>query len=133
MGRTWRARVGYNRGVGFAEAFAQPVFADGITGSLTGFFNRRIDFNVNGGFSSGEVGLGRTAGLSEASNSSFRTWNFSARSRYGLGSLWAVYAEYCYYSQDLGSAAIVPTGVPSVLERQTIQIGLTFWVPLLRR
>jgi hypothetical protein len=133
MGRTWRARIAYNRDVGFAEAFAQPVFADAVTASLTGFFNRRIDLTVTGGFSSGEVGLGRTLRPSDASNSSFHTWNFTARSRYALGSMWAMYGEYLYYSQDLGSAVIVPSGLPSVLDRQTIQVGLTFWVPLLRR
>ena len=35
--------------------------------------------------------------------------------------MWALYGEYLYYSQDLGSAVIVPTGVPPVLDRQTIQ------------
>ena len=132
MGRTWRLRLGYNRGVGFAEAFAQPVFADGLNASLNGFFSRRVDFSLNGGFSSGNVGLG-AGGASQTSNSSFRTWNLSARSRYALGSMWALYGEYPYYSQDLGSATIVPAGVPPVLERQTIQGGLTFWLPLSRR
>ena len=133
MGRTWRLRVGYDRGVGFAEAFAQPVIADAVSASLNGFFSRRVDFSANGGFSSGEVGLGRSLRVGEASTSSFRTWNLTARSRYALGRMWAVYAEYMYYSQDLGSAVIVPSGVPSVLDRQTIQVGLTLWVPLLKR
>ena len=133
MGRTWRARIGYNRGVGFAEAFAQPVFADALSASLNGFFSRRIDLSLNGGFSSGEVGFGRASNSPAASTSSFRTWNVTARTRYALGSMWAFYGEYLYYSQDLGSAAIVPAGVPPVLDRQSIQLGLTLWVPLLKR
>jgi len=133
MGRTWRARVGYNRGVGFAEVFAQPVVADGVNVSLTGFAARRVDVSVNGSFSTGEIGLGRTLGTLSTSNSSFQAWNVSARTRYALGSMWAIYAEYFYYSQDLGTAVIVPSGIPSVLERQSIQVGLTLWVPLLRR
>ena len=132
MGRTWRARAGYTRGVGFAEAFAQPVVADGVNVSLTGFASRRLDVTVNGSFTTGEVGLGPTLNTS-ASTSSFDAWNVSARTRYALGSMWAIYAEYFYYSQDLGTAVIVPSGVPSVLERQSIQVGLTLWVPLLRR
>jgi hypothetical protein len=133
MGRTWRARVGYDREVGFAEAFAQPVYADSVNVSLSGFFSRRVDLNVTGGFTSGEVGLGSTSRLSQAPDSVFRTWNLTARSRYAMGSMWALYGQFLYYSQDLGSAVIVPTGVPSVLERQTIQGGLTFWFPLMRR
>ena len=133
MGRTWRARVGYNRGVGFSEAFAQPVVADGVNVSLTGFASRRVDVSMNGSFTTGEVGLGRPVAMSSLSNSSFEAWNVSARTRYALGSMWAIYGEYFYYSQDLGTAVIVPSGVPSVLERQSIQVGLTLWVPLLRR
>ena len=131
MGRTWRARAGYNRGVGFAEAFAQPIVTDGVNVSLTGFASRRVDVSLNGAFSAGESGLGQTR--STASNSSFQTWNVSARTRYALGSMWAIYAEYSYYSQDLGTAVIVPSGIPSILERQTMQVGLTLWVPLLKR
>ena len=37
IGRTWLARLAYNRGVGFAEAFNQPVFADGVNLSVSGF------------------------------------------------------------------------------------------------
>jgi hypothetical protein len=133
MGRTWKLRGSYYRGVGFAEAFAQPVFSDSVNASLNGFLSRRVDLSVNGGFSRGDVGLGRTPNGQEALNSSFKTWTFSARTRYALGAMWALYGEYLYYSQDLGSSFIVPTGVPSVVDRQTIQVGLTLWVPLLRR
>jgi hypothetical protein len=132
MGRSWRLRVAYNRGVGFAEAFAEPVFADGFNASLHGFFNRRTDFSTNGGFSFGDVGLRPDSGISR-SGDSFRTWFFSARSQYALGSLWAVYTEYLYYSQDLGATVIVPDGIPATLHRHTMQIGLTFWVPFLGR
>jgi hypothetical protein len=133
MGRTWRARVGYNRSVGFAEAFAQPIVADGVNVSLTGFASRRVGVSLNGAFSTGESGFGRTLSSASTSNSSFQTWNVSARTRYALGSMWAVYAEYLYYSQDLGTAVIVPSGMPSVLDRQTIHVGLTLWVPLFKR
>jgi hypothetical protein len=132
MGRTWKFRLGYNRGVGFAEAFAQPVFNDAFNLSLDGFFSRKLDFSASGGFSSGEVGPD-AGGSVRTSNSSFRTWHVSARSRYALGSMWALYALVGNYSQDLGSAVIVPTGVPSVFDRRTVQGGLTFWLPLLRR
>jgi hypothetical protein len=133
MGRTWKLRAGYYRGVGFAEAFAQPVFSDAVNVSLNGFLSRRLDLSVNGGLSRGDVGLGRTPTGQEALSSSFKTWNFSARTRYALGAMWAVYGEYLYYSQDLGSSFIVPTGVPAVVDRQTVQAGLTVWLPLLRR
>ena len=47
MGRTWRASLAYNRGVGYSEAFVQPVYSDGVNAVVTGFFNRRTDFSAN--------------------------------------------------------------------------------------
>jgi hypothetical protein len=126
FGRTWRARLGYLRGVGFAEGFIEPVFADGANLSLTGFFSRRIDFAATAAFSSGEVGLGSTS-------DSFRTWNATSRFRYGIGRSWAIYGEYLYYLQDLGNAALVTAEVPSVLHRQSLHFGLTVWSGLLRK
>ncbi|MGH8638675.1 MAG: hypothetical protein ACREUZ_16180 [Burkholderiales bacterium] len=126
MGRTWRARLAYNRGVGFVEGFAQPVFADAVNLSLNGFLTRRVDFNAIGGMSVGDVGL-----LSE--HTAFRTWNVSTRLRMAVTSLVAVYADYLSYYQDLGAAVVVPTGVPSRVDRHSAHVGLTLWVPLLRR
>jgi hypothetical protein len=127
MGRTWRARLAYGRGVSFVEAFAEPVLSDGVNTSLTGFFNRRTDFSVAAGMSVGKVGLGAEE------QSPFRTWNASARVRMAVSPMWAVYAQYLYSYQDLGSAVIVPTGVPSKANRQSLGVGITLWVPLLRR
>ena len=126
MGRTWRARIGYGRSVGFVEAFPEPVFADNVNVSLNGFFNRRTDLSVNGNMSNGDVGL-------SASRSRFRTWYGSTRIRMALNGTWALYGEYLYSYQDMGTAILVPSGIPSRLDRQSIRGGLTVWIPLLRR
>jgi hypothetical protein len=136
IGRTWRARLAYSRGIGFAEAFAEPIFSNAVNLSITGFFTRRIDFNAYGGLAIGDVGLAapRSASpLPGVSTSQFHAWNASVRVRYAIAPMWAVHGEYLYYSQDFGTANIVPAGVPPVLDRQTLQVGLTLWVPLLRR
>jgi hypothetical protein len=126
MGRTWRARLAYTRGVGFSEAFLQPVFADAVNASLTGFLTRRIDLNTYAGLATGEVGLGSV-------QTPFRTWNVSSRLRYALSHVLALYAEYLYYSHNLGGAVLVPGGVPSVMDRQSAHAGVSLWLPLLRR
>jgi hypothetical protein len=126
VGRTWRARLAYNRGVGFVEAFTQPVFLDAVTGSLAGFFSRRIDFSATGGYSFGDVGLGATP-------SQFRGWSTSTRLRIAANAHAAVYAEYFYYYHNLGEAVLVPTAVPQRLDRQSIRVGVSLWTPLLRR
>ena len=113
MGRTWRARSATTAGSDSWKHSREPVFADAFKASLTGFLARRIDFRANGWFSIGNVGLGAST-TPGGSNSSFQTWNVITRVRYAVSSTLAAYAEYMYYSQDLGNAAIVPTGVPPV-------------------
>ncbi|MEO6486985.1 MAG: hypothetical protein ABIO78_03470, partial [Thermoanaerobaculia bacterium] len=80
MGRTWRARFAYNRGLGFAEGFTQPVFSDGVGASVAGFLSRRLDFSANGGFSVGDVGLSND-------QNRFTTGNTALRLRFALRSM----------------------------------------------
>jgi hypothetical protein len=130
MGRTWQARLAYNHGIGFAEAFAQPIFSDAVTASLTGFFSRRVDFTANTGYSMGDVGVGTGENVPP---SEFKAFNALVRVRVALGRPWALYGEYQYFNQDLGEVLIVPDGVPRDLGRNTVSAGLTFWIPVWRR
>ena len=72
-------------------------------------------------------------GLHQESRSSFRLFTASARVRYAVGKMWAIFGEYQYYSHDMGSAVVVPNGVPSKIDRHTVRTGLTLWVPLVRK
>jgi hypothetical protein len=128
MGRTWSARLAYNRGLGFAEGFAQPIFSDAVTGSLSGFFSRRVDFSASGGFSLGDAGLN-----TGTTGRGFKAYSASARVRYALGSRWALFGESSYYKHDLGNVLIVAEGVPPNLDRTTVRAGLTLWFPIVRR
>jgi hypothetical protein len=127
IGRTWRARVEYRRGVGFVEAVRQPVFSDAVNGSFSGFFTRRTDLYVSGGFSTGD------AGTVSVSQNRVRTYTGSARLRTALNQTFALFAEYVYYNYDLGSAVIVADGVPRSLDRNTARVGVSVWVPVLRK
>jgi hypothetical protein len=126
MGRTWRASVAYSRGIGYSEAFARPVYSDGVNAIVTGFFNRRTDVSASAGFSAGDVGVVQAS-------SSFRAYRAATRARVALTSMWALFAEHQYYKHDLGDAFIVPVGVPSVLDRHSVRVGVTLWVPILRK
>jgi hypothetical protein len=126
MGRTWRARLGYNRGVGFVAALGAPVFSDGVIGSLDGFVNRRIDLHLSGGASVGDVG---NAG------GGTRTQNYTGTARFGvaLNRGWALFGEYLYYDYQLGANVAVVSGVPLSLNRNTARVGVSAWLPLLKR
>jgi hypothetical protein len=126
LARTWRAAAAYSRGVGFSEAFAQPVFSDAFSASVSGFFNRRTDFAANAGVSVGDVGL-------NATGNNFKLYTGSSRVRFALASKWALFAEYQYYSQNIRGVLIVPEGVPAKIDRHGVRAGLTLWVPIVRK
>ncbi|MEO6711844.1 MAG: hypothetical protein ABIM89_00275 [Mycobacteriales bacterium] len=127
MGRTWAARLHYNRGAGFAGGFNQPVFSDAVVASVDGFFNRRVDFHSAAGVSYGEVGLNRGGA------NKFRTYNGTLRVRAAISPGWALFAEYLYYYYDLGAIVVTASEVPLNLNRNSVRLGLTLWLPVVRR
>lgn len=127
MGRTWRARLAYNRGAGFVGGFTEPIFSDALIASLRGFLTRRVDFDATGGFSVGSVGLSSTP------DDGFRTYTATSKLRIALNPVSALFGEYLYYYYDLGKTVVTPFAMPSTLDRNSVRIGLALWLPLVRR
>jgi hypothetical protein len=127
MGRTWRARVAYDRGVRFIEAIQQPVFSDAFNTALSGFINRRIDLSFTGGFSLGE------AGTVTSTQNRVRTYTVSARARMAVNTSLALFSDYTYYNYDFGNRVILVDGVPRSLERNSVRVGLSAWLPIVRK
>jgi hypothetical protein len=127
IGRTWQAKLTYNRGAGFAGGFSEPVFSDAAVASLGGFFSRRIDFSTQGGVSFGTAGQGLIA------NSDFRTYTAVARLRTALTPVLAFFGEYFYYKHDLGAGVGLVPGIPLKMDQNSVRLGLTVWLPLVRR
>lgn len=126
IGRTWRVRGAYERGIGFVEALPDPVFADKLRVTADGFFTRRIDFLATAGMSLGDV-------QSVGAPQNLRTYDASSRLRIAVSSPLAVFAEYLFYNYDLSGLGLLPAGIPGRLNRNSVRVGLTLWAPLLRR
>lgn len=125
--RTWHAGLVYNRGLGFSEAYPGPISFDSVRGSLNGLMGRRIDLSVEGGLSKGSLA---NPGFAEGP---FRAVEALARMRAALHRRWAVFAEYTYLDLQLDSATTALIGIPGLLNRNAITVGVSFWTPLLRR
>lgn len=123
--RTWTARAAYRRGSQFVEGLTGPVFTDGVTLTADGFFNRRTDLAASAAYLSGEA-LDGVSGP-------FETYTATARVRVGLTRRWAVYSEYLYYFYDFARGAALVTELPSRVGRNSVRIGLTLWVPVIRK
>jgi hypothetical protein len=126
MGRTWRLRGAYRRGIGFVDGLTGPVATDALTLTTDGFLNRRTDLMMMAAYTDGEASL--TVGGSD-----FTTYTAGMTARVALSRTWATYVEYVTYFYDFDDSAYLPPGVSPSLTRNNVRMGLTLWVPVRRR
>jgi hypothetical protein len=126
LGRTWQARGTYRRGFEYVAAFRDPVFTNGFSVGLDGLLNRRWEFRASAGYSTGASAIDR-------GRSAFDTYTGTVRLQYALGRKWAVYSEYLYYFYDFGASTALRPGLPPTLERNSVRLGLTAWIPVIGR
>jgi hypothetical protein len=124
--RSWEMRAGYRRGLEQIQELTEPVYTDGVTAAVAGFFTEKLDFAASVGYASGTPAVTR-------SGQAFDTYTASARLRRSLRRNVAVYLAYLYYFYDFTSVAQLQPGVPPSMERNGVRVGLTVWLPAVRR
>jgi hypothetical protein len=118
----WTARASYRRGAGFRDTVA---FSDTYAADIMGRFGRRVDLTVSAGRSDIE---GSANPLDDRRGTSFG----SAHVLVGLTELVAAYAQYYRYHHAPRDGTRVLASSRDV-DRQGIRIGVTIWLPLVRR
>jgi hypothetical protein len=126
LGRTWTARANYHRGMGFIEGIPEPAYSAAYTANVDGFLNRRSELSLSAGYSTGE------AALIGALNP-FSSYTGSSRLQFALGREWASYVQYVYYNYNFNEGFLLPPGVPRVLSRGGVRVGLALWLPMRHR
>ena len=121
MGRTWRTRAAFRRGLGFVDGLSGPAFTNALTVAADGFLGRRMDLLASGGYSAGQWVLATNA-------PEFTTYTGDVRLRYAVTKMWAAYVEYLYYFYNFHHGVQLPTGISGGLERNGVRAGLTLWV-----
>jgi len=125
IGRSWTVNLDYHRGVQYAEAVAGPMMADTVHTRFEGYLSRRIEANVHAAYSSGQIGLGST-------DPGYSTFSAGSALRIALNHVFSVDVQYLFDQYDFDHGAPVLVGIPRTLERHSVRIGVTGWVPLLR-
>lgn len=125
IGRSWVAQANYHRGVGMLAGFTRPLFSDSVGGSVGGHITRRVDLNVDAAYTNGQIGITQ-------SSNSLSGYNSTARIRYAITQLYAVYGEYIVYWYDLANNLYVETSLPPNVLRQGVHVGLSLNLPLVR-
>lgn len=125
IGRSWVAQATYNRGFGMLAGFSRPYFSDSVSGSVGGLITRRVDLSIGAAYTNGQIGITQLT-------NSLNGLNSSARVRYAMSHLFAVYGEYLVYWYDLANNLYVATPLPPNVMRQGVNVGLSLNLPLVR-
>jgi len=126
LGRTWQVRGNFRRGVEYVVDIPEPVFSSSLGLSVGGLLTRRLDLTGFAGYSSG-------ASLVNPDVLVYDTYTGDVRVRYGITRQLGAFIEYLYYFYDFRAGRKVPLGVPPGLERNGVRVGMSLWIPTLRR
>jgi hypothetical protein len=122
MSPRWTAQVDVSRGLQAVEAASRPFIGETVTGTLTGYFSRKLSLRIAPMYGHGTDVTAADASYHSFSNQSRVEWAFSRT--------WACYVEH-YYFRYRTSGIDLSSRLPG-LDRQGIRTGLTLWAPLVR-
>jgi hypothetical protein len=125
IGRSWTARVGYNRDVGFVEGFTDPLLSDSVAASIIGLVTRGINVLASATYSHA------TPANASTSNIDHEAFGATARLQKALTHNVALFGQYVFYQTNRGSAVPLPTAIEE-FDRHVVRGGLTWWLPILR-
>lgn len=124
LGNGWSLGGSYSRSLQFVPGLSDMVWGDSASVRAGGLINRRVSLAFGAAYSNG-------AAVSYGS-SQFDTYSGSASVQYSLTASSAVNVSYIYYRYQFPPGYELPTGMPPLLSRQRVQVGLSFWMPLVR-
>jgi hypothetical protein len=124
IGRTWDLQGGYERRVGFVEAFAEPAVLDTVTLTVAGRTSRRTGVQAFANYSNGAVGPGSIGNDLESA------WA-SVQFRWGLTERLAFFTQYFYFQSEIGPLVAVPESLGGRQRRNGVRVGLSLGTTLL--
>jgi hypothetical protein len=129
LGATWQVTGNFRRGLDYVVDLPTPVYNTAANVGAQGLLTSRFDVSASAGYS-----RGAGASALNANSLQYDTYSGIVRGRYAINQMVATYVEYLYYYYDFrGATELLQAGIPPGLERNGIRVGLTLWVPALRR
>ena len=125
ISRLWTAQLLYDRGVQVPDGTFTPFFSDTFTGSISGYFNRRVVLRAFPSYARGTAGIGAQANPYDSLAS-------TTRLEVGLARRVAVYVEHFYYRYAFANNTDLPPMMAGGQNRNGARVGLTLWTPVIR-
>jgi hypothetical protein len=126
FGARWQTRAIYRADLQYVPELTEPLLTNGLTAVVDGLLTQRMDFLASGSYSNGSSALSQDAATLD-------TYTVNLRVRHAISRNWAVYGEYLYYFYEFTARTPQSATVPPGIERNGVRVGLTMWLPLLRR
>ena len=120
----WILGANYGRDLRYLGYVQQPIWSDEAAVTAAGFVNSRVKLAFGVNYSNGRTVS--NAGVQ------FDTYWATTRLQLAVTQWAAVTADYIYYRYDYPPGIGLPAGMPHQLDRQRVQFGARFWVPLAR-
>jgi hypothetical protein len=125
IGRTWGASVGYSRGTGYTVGFPEPMMTDSANAGIGGPLTRRLQFSAGAGASRGH-------NLFSESGGTLVSYSASTRLSYAVFTHLGLYGQASYYRFSI-PADFTNFGFTPDLDRRSVSVGLSTWVPLIKQ
>jgi hypothetical protein len=126
IGRTWKAMLGYHRGLRHIDTLADPIFSNSLRASVGGLVSRRLQVSTDAWASIGD------AGFSEG-DKRFDTYAGAVSVSYALTRYVGIGVRYARYYYHFDPAVVLPPGVPHDIDRQSLRAEVDLWAPLFLR
>lgn len=123
-GTRWSLAANYSRALEYYSTIQRPVWSYRVTVSATGYVSARVQLTFEGNYWNGQRALSIDQG--------YDTYWASARIQLAVVQWAAVTGAYSYYRYDYPPGYVLPAGMPHQLDRQRVQVGARFWLPLAR-
>jgi hypothetical protein len=125
FGRSWLARLSYERGVQLREGLLQPMVADALAAGIEGALGRRIELLATAGALLGAVGPG-------GRDNRYFGYNGLARVRVALTRRVSFDAQYYTQLSQFGESAELSSFIVRRMNQQGARVGVSVTAPLLR-
>jgi len=125
IARTGHVGFAYTRGVGFLQGMIEPVFSDSFNATASTALSRRVRVSSTVAYVLGSVGL------SDGANN-YSAWTGNGQFIVALAPRLGLQAGYAYYQHDVGDAVYLIGHVPNQQHRQTLFVGISYGIPLVR-
>lgn len=126
LGRTWSAGATASRSMQFDPVVRDITITNGISASVGGMINRRLE--VHGG-----VGTSRGSAGFDNPNNGLTFSSASASLMYGVTRYVGLSVQYTYYYSSYQDGVDLPRGWPRTLDRQSFVANVNLFAPLMQR